>query len=159
MLRSGYSNEAVQRELSVRHLAETCDAAGEAALRGAGASPSLIDAIKSGAYQTSQTDALAALEQRTAQAQRAGAGNGAIAQDGQPLPGPARPRTRGAAPPRKHDPPWPISSKATWFTGTTEAWARFDDDTFGGKKLIALYFCRQLVRGLPSIHPAAGRIL
>ncbi|HWM23633.1 MAG TPA: thioredoxin-like domain-containing protein [Chthoniobacterales bacterium] len=70
MLRSGYSSEAVQRDLTERHLAEACDPAGEAALRSAGASPSLIDAIKSGAYQTSPADALAAVERQRAQAQR-----------------------------------------------------------------------------------------
>ena len=43
MLRSGYSSEAVQRELSVRRCAESCDVAAEKALTDLGAAPALID--------------------------------------------------------------------------------------------------------------------
>lgn len=42
MLRSGYSSETVQRELSVRRLAEPCDAVAEKTLREAGAASALI---------------------------------------------------------------------------------------------------------------------
>src|SRR3954469_4827739 len=70
MLRSGYSSEAVQEELSARHFAGTCDAAAEKALRDAGASPALIGALKSGAYQSSPAEAQTARDQMALQAQR-----------------------------------------------------------------------------------------
>ena len=58
------------RELSVRRLAESCDAAAEKALREAGAAPALVDAIKSGSYAISPADAKAAQEELAAQAAR-----------------------------------------------------------------------------------------
>src|SRR5204863_2590943 len=70
MLRSGYSSEAVQRELSVRHFAESLDSAAEKALKDAGAAPALIEAIKGGSYMSSSADAQAAREQLAAQAAR-----------------------------------------------------------------------------------------
>ena len=63
MLRSGYSSDTVQQELSVRHLAEPIDAAAEKTLKDAGATPALIEAIKSGSYASSPEDAQAAFEQ------------------------------------------------------------------------------------------------
>jgi len=142
MLRSGYSSEAVQRELSERHLVEPCDAAAEAMLRGAGATPALIEAMKSGAYQISQADAAAALEQLAAQAQR---------------------RALDADRYRKMDTlyqsqharelaaPRPVeagSVVADLVKGDLVYWnngslARFDDEAFRNKKLIALYFSAQ----------------
>src|SRR3954447_14244885 len=50
MLRSGYSNEAVQRELTGRHFLGTVDAAGGKNLLQAGASPALITALKTGSF-------------------------------------------------------------------------------------------------------------
>jgi nucleoredoxin len=50
MLRSGYSSDAVQRELTVRHFVGTLDAAGEKNLVQAGASPALISGLKAGAF-------------------------------------------------------------------------------------------------------------
>ena len=70
MLRSGYSNDAVERELSARHLAESCDARTEKSLKDAGASPALIDAIRNGSYQSSPEEVEAARKQLTAQAQK-----------------------------------------------------------------------------------------
>ena len=45
MLRSGYSSEAVQRELSERHLVEPCDAAAKPP-EGSGRHTALIEAMK-----------------------------------------------------------------------------------------------------------------
>jgi nucleoredoxin len=50
MLRSGFSADAVQRELTTRHFLGTFDAAAEKKLVEAGASPTLIQGLKSGAY-------------------------------------------------------------------------------------------------------------
>ena len=50
MLRSGYSSEAVRRELSTRHFAGDLDPAAEQQLARAGANQSLISALQSGAY-------------------------------------------------------------------------------------------------------------
>src|SRR5947207_13599163 len=70
MLRSGYSSESVQQELAARRFAEPCDATTEKALRDAGASPVLIEAIKSGSYASSPADAQAAREQLAARAEK-----------------------------------------------------------------------------------------
>jgi nucleoredoxin len=157
MLRSGYSSEAVQRELSVRHLAETCDAAGESALRGAGASPSLIDAIKGGAYQTSRTDALAALEQRTAQAQRQALETERLRKMNSLYQG-QRARERAARPLESRPAVADLvkGDLVYWNNGSMD---RFDDETFASKKLIALYFaanwcpaCRQFTPQLVEYY-------
>src|SRR3954468_7750942 len=50
MLRSGYSSEAVEREVAARHFLGTLDAAAEKNLLQAGASPALIGELKSGAF-------------------------------------------------------------------------------------------------------------
>lgn len=139
MLRSGYSSEAVQRELSERHLAEPCDTAAEAALRGAGATPALIEAMKSGAYQTSRADAVAALEQLTAQAQRQALEAERLRKMDTLY------QTQHA---RERAAPRPFEAQSVvadlvkgdlvyWNNGSL---ARFDDEAFGNKKLIALYF-------------------
>jgi len=56
MLRSGYSSEAVIRELSTRHFADTFDSAVEKQLRQAGANTALLEALRSGAYQLSEAE-------------------------------------------------------------------------------------------------------
>jgi len=50
MLRSGYSSEAVEREVTARHFIGTLDAAAEKNLAQAGASPALVNGLKSGAF-------------------------------------------------------------------------------------------------------------
>ena len=72
MLRSGYSSDAVQRELAARHFIGTLDAAGEKNLVLAGASPVLINGLKSGAFAVPASEVsavqaeLAVKEQRRA---------------------------------------------------------------------------------------------
>jgi len=55
MLRSGYSNRTVLRELSTRRLADHFDAESEAQLVRVGANESLLSALRSGQYQASAT--------------------------------------------------------------------------------------------------------
>ena len=65
MLRSGYSSDAVIRELSARHFADTFDSATEQQLAKAGASPTLLDALRTGSFRAS-TQEIAAAEQKRA---------------------------------------------------------------------------------------------
>ena len=67
MLRSGYSNEAVLRELSTRRFGDTFDSKAEQQLIKAGAGESLINALRSGVYQLSPPEIAAATEKRSAQ--------------------------------------------------------------------------------------------
>ena len=70
MLRSGYSNDAVVREVTTRHFMGTLDAAAEKNLVQAGATPALIVGIKSGTFAVPASEVatvqaeLAAKEQR-----------------------------------------------------------------------------------------------
>jgi hypothetical protein len=74
MLRSGYSSEAVLRELSVRHFGDSFDSEVEKQIVRAGATSALIDALRSGAYQLTASEMaaakakLAVREENTAQA-------------------------------------------------------------------------------------------
>lgn len=70
MLRSGYSSDAVLRELSTRHFSDAFDGETEKQLKQAGASAELLDKLRTGAYHASASQ-IAALEQkRTSQQQR-----------------------------------------------------------------------------------------
>ena len=71
MLRSGYSSEAVLRELSARHFTDTLDSTMEKQLVQAGANATLIEALRSGAYQLSASEIAAAKEKLAAQEGRA----------------------------------------------------------------------------------------
>src|ERR1700730_16202258 len=62
MLRSGYSSEAVMRELSARHFGDSFDSTVEKQLVQLGANQSLIEALRSGAYQLSPSEMAAAKE-------------------------------------------------------------------------------------------------
>jgi thiol-disulfide isomerase/thioredoxin len=59
MLRSGYSSEAVEREVATRHFMGPLDAAGEKNLVQAGASPALVSGLKSGAFALPASEVLA----------------------------------------------------------------------------------------------------
>jgi thiol-disulfide isomerase/thioredoxin len=160
MLRSGFSSETVQQELSVRRLAETCDAGAEKSMREAGAAPALIDAIKGGSYAISPADAKKAQDELAAQATRRAREVeqsrkfNTLYQD-QLL------RARTAAPPATSQ----LSNiLADQFKGDLVSWkngslARFDDETLAKKKLIALYFsaywcgpCRQFTPQLVAFY-------
>ena len=140
MLRSGYSSEAVQQEISVRRLAETCDAAAEKALRDAGAAPALIDAIKSGSYAISSAEAHWAQDELAAQAAKRARDTERFRRLDTLYQDQLR-RTRAAAPSKSGTP----NILADHFKGDLVVWkngslARFDDEMFAKKKLIALYF-------------------
>jgi len=70
MLRSGYSNPSVMRELSTRHFADTLDATKETTLIQAGATSELIRALKDGSYSVSPEEIARAKEELAAQAKR-----------------------------------------------------------------------------------------
>jgi nucleoredoxin len=143
MLRSGYSSQSVQEELSARHFAGTFDIATEKALREAGASPALIAALKSGAYQSSPADAQAAAAEIAAQKQRQ-ALEAERSRKFDTLYQSQLARERASAPPQTE----PSSVVTDLLKGDLVIWksgslARFDDELLGKKKLIALYFSAQ----------------
>jgi len=71
MLRTGYSNEAVLRVLWSRHYADDVNTAIEDQLVNAGANPTLIEALRSGTYQSSPSELAAAREKLAAQQSKA----------------------------------------------------------------------------------------
>ena len=140
MLRGGYSSEAVQRELSVRHFAPPCDAAAEKILREAGAAPALIEALKSGSYTSSPADAEAAQNELNAQiARRARAAEESRKFDTLYQDQLARAR---ATAPAGNDTPNVLASqfKGDLVSSKNGSLVRFDDEPLAKKKLIALYF-------------------
>ena len=70
MLRAGYSNDTVMQDLAKRHFADTLDATKEAMLIQAGATPTLVNALKNGIYSVSPEEAAQAKEELAAQAKR-----------------------------------------------------------------------------------------
>lgn len=70
MLRSGYSSEAVEREVAARRFMGTLDAAAEKNLVQAGASPALISGLKSGAFAVPAADVAAVKAETAAKEQR-----------------------------------------------------------------------------------------
>ena len=70
MLRSGYSSDAVQREVEARHFIGTLDPAGEKNLVQAGASPALVSGLKSGAFAVPATEVAAVQAELAVKAQR-----------------------------------------------------------------------------------------
>lgn len=70
MLRSGYSAAAVEREVATRHFIGTLDANAEKNLVQAGASPTLINGLKSGAFAISASEVAAVQAELAAKEQR-----------------------------------------------------------------------------------------
>jgi nucleoredoxin len=140
MLRSGYSSEAMQQELSVRRFAESCDAAAEKALKDAGAAPALIDAIKGGSYESSPADAEAAREQIATQAKRQSVENERLRKMDM-LYQDQHVRATAAVPSKSET----STIVADLLKGDLVSWkngnlTRFDDEALGQKKIFALYF-------------------
>jgi nucleoredoxin len=143
MLRSGYSSEAVRKEISVRHFADTCDAAAEKTLREAGAAPALIDAIKSGSYTISPAEAHLAQDELAAQAAKRARDTEQFRKLDTLYQDQLR-RARAAAPAKSGT----AGALADHLKGDlvflkNGNLARFDDDMLPKKKLIALYFSAQ----------------
>ncbi len=140
MLRSGYSSEAVQQEISVRRLAETCDAAAEKTLREAGAAPTLIDAIKSGSFNASPAEANQAQAEVAAQAAK----RARVAEQFRKMDTLYQDKLRRerASAPSKNETPIALADqlKDDLVFLKNSGLARFDDEMLPKKKLIALYF-------------------
>src|SRR5205807_1031185 len=65
MLRSGYSSDAVLRELATRHYGDAFDSGTATRLTKAGATPALLDALRNGSFQASAEE-ISAAEQKIA---------------------------------------------------------------------------------------------
>jgi nucleoredoxin len=70
MLRSGYGSEAVEREVSARHFIGTLDATAEKNLLQAGATPALINGLKSGLFAVPASKVAAVQAELAAREQR-----------------------------------------------------------------------------------------
>ncbi len=70
MLRSGYTNDTVVRDLAKRHFADTIDAKSEAMLIQAGATMELVSALKNGTYSVPAEEAARAKAELAEQAKR-----------------------------------------------------------------------------------------
>jgi thiol-disulfide isomerase/thioredoxin len=70
MLRSGYSSEAVEHELTARHFMGTLDTAAEKSLAQAGGSPALIRGLKSGVFAVPAGEVAAVQAELAAKQQR-----------------------------------------------------------------------------------------
>ena len=67
MLRSGYSSDAVLRELATRHFADVFDSTVEEQLKRAGANEALLNALRTGSYAATAAEISAAKEKAIAQ--------------------------------------------------------------------------------------------
>jgi len=66
MLRSGYSSDAVLRELATRHFADAFDSTVEEQLKRAGANETLLNALRTGSYAATASEISAAKEKAIA---------------------------------------------------------------------------------------------
>ena len=139
MLRSGYSSEAVLRELSTRHFADTLDPEMEKQLIHAGANAELIQALRSGAYQLSASEIAAAKDKRLAQQKRAGG----VPEQSKPAEGAkADALVQSNAAPATAHPGDAVYQRLKddlvyWHEGGV---THFDDETLEHKKLYLLFF-------------------
>jgi nucleoredoxin len=162
MLRTGYSSNAVLKELAVRQFGDTFDAEKQNSLLKAGASDDLIKALQSGTYSLSPEQIAAAQQQIVDQAKRRQAEalrernfdtlyRDQIARQRQAeamrVPSVAGPNVIHTA--VKGD-------LVSWQNGSL---ARFDDEKLENKKLIALYFsahwcgpCRKFTPNLVNYY-------
>jgi hypothetical protein len=135
MLRSGYSSDAVVRELSTRKFADTFDADVEKQLTQSGAKPALIEALRSGTYQLSASEIaeakmkLAAKEQITAKP----FDQPASTEETKPSP----PATEQSAPPPDNMLQHLKDSLICIHHGSL---VRCDDDALENKRLFLLFF-------------------
>lgn len=140
MLRSGYSSPTVMQELSKRHFADTVDADKESALLKVGASQSLVDALKSGAYAVSSKEVAGVQEELarqnvrgSMQAERARQADSAF----QAQVVRAR-NVKSVAPPAVNA--FYESLKGDLVRYSNGSVVHADEEATAGKKLIALYF-------------------
>jgi nucleoredoxin len=141
MLRTGYSSEAVMRELEVRHFADTCDEATKKLLTDAGANAALISGLSAGKYAVPPEEIARAQQELAAEnKRRAAAAEQSRKFDtlyqhelAQKRVAPAAPQAAGA------NAIYPLlkGDLVCWRNGTIN---RFDDEPLEKKKLIAFYF-------------------
>jgi len=140
MLRSGYSSEAVMRELSTRHFADSFDSTMEKQLVQSGADHSLIDALRSGAYRLSPLEMAAAKEKLARQGQR-----DVLAAEQSRESGPPQ---QSASALERPTPPATVGTPGAtyqllkgdlvyWHQGTL---SHFDDEALENKKLYLFFF-------------------
>ena len=140
MLRSGYSSNALMRELSTRHFAEKLDVEKEKTLIQAGASAELIAALKGGTYSLSPEQMTIAQGQIADQAKRRAAEAERLRQFDSLYQSQIA-RERAAARPQA-----PNANairellKGDLVSLRNGALGHFDDEALEKKKLIALYF-------------------
>src|SRR5438552_5652922 len=140
MLRSGYSSEAVMRELSARHFADSFDSTVEKQLVKSGANQSLIDALRSGTYNLSSSEMAATKEKLADKEQRE-----VLAAEQSRASGP--PQQSTPAPARSSAPAAVGAPGATYqlLKGDLVYWhqgslSHFDDEGLENKKLYLFFF-------------------
>ncbi len=138
MLRSGYSSEAALQELSVRHFGDTFDPAIEKQLVQAGASQSLIDALRSARYQASPSEIAAVQEKLAAQEESA-------AQALQEARNAQTPKSNSKERPRKPTQGGAPDAMYRLLKGDLVYWHEdslnpFDDEALENKKLYLFFF-------------------
>ena len=139
MLRSGYSSEAVLRELSARKFADTLDPTMEKQLVQAGANAKLLEALRSGAYQLSASEITAAKEKVAAQEER---GAETVEPSKQAESAKAVTPARSDAAPSTAHPADAVYQRLKddlvyWHQGSV---THFDDEALEHKKLYLLFF-------------------
>jgi len=163
MLRSGFSSETVQQELSVRRLADPLNAAAEKSLREAGAAPALVDAIKAGSYAISPADAQKAQDELAAQAAKR-AREVEQSRKFNTLYQDQVARARAAAPALTGQVSNILADQlkgdlVAWKNESISSLTPFEEEALSKKKLIALYFsagwcgpCRQFTPQLVEFY-------
>lgn len=160
MLRSGYSSEAVEREVAARHFTGTLDATAEKNLAQAGASPALVNALKSGAF------AIPAEQEAAVQADLAAKAQGRAQQVEESRKLDARYQARLAQ--TRNAPPADAATKTTAIASLVKGdlinsrnglLRPYLDSEFEKKKLIGLYFsahwcapCRKFTPNLVAYY-------
>ncbi|MEY2506647.1 MAG: nucleoredoxin [Verrucomicrobiota bacterium] len=159
MLRSGYSSDAVEREIAARHFIGTLDANAEKNLIQAGGSPALISKLKSGAFAVPAAEAAAVQADLATKAQR----RTAQLEESRKLDTLYQARlaqTRNAPPPNSPA-PGAIAAlvKGELVTSRNGVLHPYLDADFEKKKLIGLYFsahwcarCRKFTPALVAFY-------
>ena len=142
MIRTGYSSEALMRELAVRHFADTCDEPTKKLLTQSGASPALINALSAGTYAVPPQEIARAQQNLAAENKRRAAAveesrkfdtlyqHQQLAQKRSAVLSPQTANSNALYPLLKGD-------LVCWRNETIN---RFEDEALEKKKLIALYF-------------------
>ncbi|HJT46438.1 MAG TPA: thioredoxin-like domain-containing protein [Chthoniobacterales bacterium] len=134
MLRSGYSSDAVLRELTTRKFADTFDPTVEEDLVKAGASESLIETLRGGAYQLSAMD-IAAFKRKQEEARSSKANDASF--NPPPADRPSRPPSPTTVQIGGNMYDHLKDDLVCWHNGT---FAAVDDEALQKKKFFLLFF-------------------